>query len=204
MIVIASLAMVLTSPANEARLLDEAARATLLDLARLSIEHGVAAAEPLRPVLSDYPAKLIADGASFVTLHVAKSLRGCIGSLQASRPLVVDVAEHAWAAAFQDPRFAPVRADEVSELEIHVSVLSEPVPMEVESEEDLLTQLRPGVDGLVLEESGRRATFLPAVWDDLQDPHVFLSQLRCKASLPLDYWSDSLRFYRYTTETFPD
>ena len=113
-----------------------------------------------------------------------------------------DVAENAFAAAFRDPRFPPLRPDEYPRLEYHISILNPPEPMTVTSEADLLQQLRPGVDGLVLIEGARRATFLPSVWEQLPDPRQFLAHLKMKAGLPADYWSDSLRFERYTVEEF--
>lgn len=184
--------------------LDASERATLLAMARCSIEHGVREKEALRPNLEEYSSALQAPGASFVTLHLEERLRGCIGSLEARRALVADVAEHAWAAAFEDPRFAPVSAGEAVKLKIHVSVLSEPLPVECDNEDELIARLRPGVDGLVLEEGGHRSTFLPSVWEELEEPRAFLRQLKLKASLPPHHWSGTLRFYRYTTETFPD
>lgn len=141
-------------------------------------------------------------GAAFVTLHQTGQLRGCIGSLEARQALVLDVADNAWAAAFRDPRFPPVTSDDIAELDIHISVLSPATPMQFESEADLLAQVRPGVDGLVLEASGRRGTFLPSVWEQLPRPEEFLQHLKLKAGLPADYWSATLRISRYTTHSF--
>lgn len=179
-----------------------ALRQKLLGLARDSIQHGVEQGGPVPVRLDDWPGSVVARRCSFVTLHYEGRLRGCVGALEATRALVEDVAANAFAAAFQDPRFTPVTPDEYLDLDIHVSVLSPKEPMTVASEDDLLCQLRPGVDGLVIEEGSRRGTFLPAVWRSLPDPRDFLDQLKAKAGLPTGYWSESIRTYRYTTEEF--
>ncbi len=172
--------------------------APLLEVARASIADGHRTGAPLAVDLAAHDPALRAPGASFVTLHVGGELRGCTGSLEPVRPLVADVAYHAFCSAFLDRRFEPLREDEMDALHVHVSVLSPHEPLDVATEDDLLAALRPGVDGLILEESGRRATFLPAVWEQLPSPRDFVRQLRRKAGLPDDYWSDALRAYRYT------
>lgn len=177
-------------------------RAILLDVARRSIEYGLQYQSPLTVDAADYPETLRPLRATFITLEIDGHLRGCIGTLEARSPLVQDVAEHAFAAAFEDPRFFPLRQEEFPRLDIHISVLSPPEPMEFSSEDELLAQLRPGVDGLILRLGQRRATFLPSVWDSLPDPYVFLAQLKQKAGLPLDFWSPELTAERYTTESF--
>lgn len=141
--------------------------------------------------------------AAFVTLTIAGNLRGCIGRLEACRPLAEDVAENACAAAFDDPRFEPLSQEEFPRTEIHISVLSPPEEMEFSSEADLLEQIRPGVDGLILQDGGRRGTFLPSVWEELPDAELFWMHLKMKAGLPTTYWSDTLRVFRYTAEYFP-
>lgn len=184
--------------------LGEADRRLLLDLARSSIRHGLAhhRPEPVDP--ADYPPALRAPRAVFVTLNRRGQLRGCIGHLEASQALVRDVADNAYAAAFRDPRFPPLTAAELEGLEVHISVLSPPEPLPVVSEADLLRQMRPGVDGLILEEDRHRGTFLPAVWESLPAPEQFLAHLKLKAGLSPGYWSDGIRVSRYTTETFSD
>lgn len=182
--------------------LSPADRATLLDVARASIQHGLQHRQALAVNPDDYPETLRPLRATFVTLEISGQLRGCIGALAAYQPLVQDVAAHAYAAAFEDPRFPELRPDEFPSLEIFISVLSPPEPMCVSSEEDLLKQVRPGVDGLILQFRHYRATFLPAVWENLPDPYLFLAQLKHKAGLPLDFWSPELRVERYTTEYF--
>jgi len=174
----------------------------LLDVARASIQHGLRHRRALAVKPEDYPETLRPPRATFVTLEIGGQLRGCIGALTAYQPLVQDVATHAYAAAFEDPRFPELRSDEFPKLEIFISVLSPPEPMRFSCEEDLFQQVRPGVDGLILQFHQYRATFLPAVWESLSDPYVFLAQLKHKAGLPLDFWSPELRVERYTTEYF--
>jgi AmmeMemoRadiSam system protein A len=171
-------------------------------LARESIEHGLRTGKALKIKLDAYPPEFSEPRASFVTLERRQELRGCIGMLEAVRPLAEDVAENAFSAAFRDRRFPPLAADELSDLELHISILSAPTAIACNSEPDLLSQLRPAIDGLILAEGGHRATFLPAVWESLPSPGQFLRHLKQKAGLPADYWSDSINFYRYTTETF--
>lgn len=190
------------SLSNSASTLSAEDRDILHRLARASIERGLRGGE-LTVDARDYSATLQALRASFVTVHVRAQLRGCIGSLEPERPLVVDVVKNAYAAAFRDPRFSGLTPQEYEFLNLHISILSAPEPMKFESEEDLLRQLRPGVDGLVLSERRRRGTFLPAVWETLADPREFLRQLKHKAGLPQDYWSDAIRIQRYTTESIP-
>jgi AmmeMemoRadiSam system protein A len=173
---------------------------TLLQVAHDGIRHGLNRGSPAPVDSADYSNSLRMKGASFVTLKSAGALRGCIGTLEATRPLVEDVNENAFAAAFRDPRFPPLSDRELSELHISISILSSPEPMEFGSEQDLLGQIRVGIDGLILEEGYRRGTFLPAVWEALPDPQSFFRQLKIKAGLHPDYWSASLRVYRYHAE----
>lgn len=172
----------------------------LLDLARASIRQGLQQGRPLTVALEGLAADLVVLRASFVTLEKEGRLRGCIGSLEAWRPLAVDVAENAYAAAFRDPRFPPVQAGEVDEIEIHLSLLTPAVAMTFSSEADLLAQLQPGVDGLILQEGSSRGTFLPSVWAELPSPQLFLTHLKRKAGLSADYWSPTVRVMRYTAE----
>ena len=182
--------------------LTKANQQILLKLARQSIEHGFKTGHPLCVNLREYPRELIKQRATFVTLEKNKNLRGCIGMLEAIFPLVEDIAENAFSAAFKDPRFPPVQKNEINDLQIHISILSDPEPMHFSSEEDLLNQLRPNIDGLILEEGNHRGTFLPSVWETLPDKKQFLRHLKNKAGLPPDYWSDTVKVSRYTTETF--
>ena len=173
----------------------------LLAVAKASIQQGLESRRPLRINLAAYPRVLTEFRATFVTLELHQQLRGCIGRLEATRPLVVDVAENAFLAALQDPRFPPLAMDELTELEIHISLLTEHVLMSFCSEQDLINQLQPKIDGLILEEGLRRGTFLPSVWDQLPEPKQFLRHLKQKAGLSADYWSDTIKVYRYQTES---
>jgi AmmeMemoRadiSam system protein A len=191
-----------TEPNDPPARFGPAERAVLLAVARDSIRHGLRTGRPLVVRPEDFPEKLREPGASFVTLHRGGRLRGCIGTLEAWRPLVTDVAENAFAAAFRDPRFMPLQPEELDDLHIHISVLGKPEPLVFDSEEDLLRQLRPGRDGLILQDGARKGTFLPSVWEELPDPRQFLAHLKLKAGLSPDHWSDSLRVWRYGTESF--
>jgi len=175
-------------------------RKVLLGWAKASIQHGLKTGWPISPNLSGLPTKLTEQRATFVTLEKIQRLRGCIGMLQATRPLVEDIANNAFAAAFKDPRFPALKKQELKHLEIHISILSLSEPLNFSSQQDLLAQLRPGIDGLILEEGSKRGTFLPTVWESLSEPKEFLTHLKQKAGLPKNYWSDTLKIQRYTTE----
>lgn len=177
-------------------------RAEMLRVARASIAHGLRSGGPLPVQAGDFEPALQSPRATFVTLNRSGRLRGCIGMLEAQRPLIVDVAENAYAAAFRDPRFPPLIAAEEGDLDLHISVLSPSEPIRFSSQEDLLGQLRPGIDGLILSDHGRRGTFLPSVWEQLPTAALFLAHLKQKAGLAADHWSDSLQVRRYTTESF--
>ncbi|ADE12074.1 AmmeMemoRadiSam system protein A [Sideroxydans lithotrophicus] len=137
-------------------------------------------------------------GATFVTLTQGGELRGCIGTLQAHRPLAEDVRQNALAAAFRDPRFLPLAKHELEATECEVSLLSPAEAMEFRDEHDALSQLRPGIDGIVLEYGRYRSTFLPQVWEQLPQPHRFMAQLKRKAGLPDSFWAEEIRLARYT------
>ena len=183
-------------------MLNEASRKLLKELALSSIKHGVDTGRPLAIDPDDYAPELRAHKATFVTLHRHHQLRGCIGMLQPIRPLVEDIAQNAWSAAFRDPRFPALRADEVDDLDLHISILNEPEAMAFTSEENLIEQIRPGIDGLILEDADNRGTFLPSVWESLPDAADFFRHLKVKAGLPQHYWSDTLSVQRYTVEEF--
>jgi AmmeMemoRadiSam system protein A len=171
----------------------------LLLIAAAAIDHGLAHGEPPPLRLETYPEALSLPAASFVTLLYGGHLRGCIGSLTPQRPLALDVAMNAYAAAFRDPRFPALTAAELARLMLEVAVLNAPETLPCSSEDELIAQLRPHVDGLILEEGTRRATFLPKVWEMLPRAEDFLRELRLKAGFMPDYWSETLRFARYTT-----
>ena len=161
---------------------------TLLQIARQSLEAGVRG-QKLPPLdLNSMAPRLQGWGTSFVTLTINGNLRGCIGALEPYQPLAEDVCEHAIAAALQDYRFPNVQPDELSQIEIEVSRLTVPVPLEYVTPEDLLEKLRPGIDGVLLRDGQRRATFLPQVWEKLPDPADFLDNLCYKMGAPRDLW----------------
>ena len=175
-------------------------RKILLDLAKASIEQGLITGNPISPDISTLSKKITEQRATFVTLEKNQQLRGCIGMLQATRSLVEDVAHNAFAAAFNDSRFPALERQELEYLEIYISILNPSEPIYFSSEQDLLGQLRPGIDGLILETGSHRGTFLPTVWQSLPEPEKFLAHLKQKAGLPKDFWSNTLRIQRYTTE----
>lgn len=172
----------------------------LLPLARAAIAHRLELAGPAVPT----PPWLSEPGASFVTLHLAGRLRGCIGTLAAYRELGADVRANARAAAFNDPRFPPLDAGEYARIDLEVSVLSKPEPLAYVDQDDLLGQLRPGVDGLLLEGDHRRATFLPQVWEQLPVPDRFVGQLKVKAGFSRSDWDSAWRFARYTVTAWSE
>jgi len=175
-------------------------RQIILKVADDVIKFGLEKHQLLLLKLEDYPEKLRLPGASFVTLEINKQLRGCIGTLEAHQPLIQDIAQNAFAAAFRDPRFMPLTLEEYPTITKHISILSKPSLISFNSEEDLLKQIRPGIDGLILADKGYRGTFLPAVWESLPEPKLFLQHLKLKAGLPDDYWSTTLTVARYTVE----
>lgn len=183
--------------------LSDVEKKTLLQLARQSIELAVNR-KPLPELdLSSYTPRLREDGASFVTLTENGELRGCIGTLEPYQPLVQDVCEHAVAAALEDYRFPPVQPWEVPLLRIEVSVLTLPEPLPYETPEELLSRLRIGVDGVILRDGVRRATFLPQVWEKVPDRAEFLSHLCVKMGARADLWKHKpLQVFTYQVEEF--
>ncbi len=171
----------------------------LLDLAVASVRYGLAHRTPLPAEAVDMPRALAAPGASFVTLHRRGHLRGCIGSARAWRALAADVAVNAYCTAFEDPRFDPLRPDELDALDVDISVLGAPEPFPVASEHELIARLVPGRDGVILNEGSRRGLFLPAVWELVEDAADFVRHLKHKAGLPEGYWSDRISVERFET-----
>ncbi|HXI36699.1 MAG TPA: AmmeMemoRadiSam system protein B [Burkholderiales bacterium] len=177
--------------------LDQAGR-TLLAIARSSVENylwGKSKEDPQHSWLRQA-------GATFVTLTKDDALRGCIGSLHAARPLGLDVAENALGAAFRDPRFPALTAQEWPQCRVEVSLLSAPKPMRFADEADLLAQVRAGEDGIILECDGKRATFLPQVWEDLPEKRVFFQHLVRKAGLPVETRLGRCKVSRYRVAKF--
>jgi len=177
-------------------------QAHLLDIARQSIVRGLDSGAALRLEVTRLEARLRVDSAVFITLTLAGALRGCIGSLQPSAPLAQAVANSAFNAAFRDRRFAQVQAGEIEKIRIEVSVLSPMELIAVNSRQALLDDLRPEVDGLLMEDQGYRSTFLPKVWEKIATPNEFVGQLMQKAGLAAEHWSSTIRFYRYHSTSF--
>lgn len=176
----------------------EAVGPAMHQLVRQSIACGLTTGKPAEVAVDgNLPPLLSAPGAAFVTLRLDGQLRGCIGSATAWRPLAVDVAQHAFNAAFRDTRFMPLRADEAPRLELSVSVLTPPVQMRFRDEADLLAQLRPGIDGLIIEDDGKRSLFLPSVWADVPDARQFLGHLKVKAGMTANYFSARFQASRF-------
>lgn len=165
-----------------------------------SIEFGLAHCCELPVSALDYPDSVRTATATFVTLRNQGELLGCIGTLRPCRPLVCDVAHNAYHAAFSDPRFAPLTGAQLRGLGLHISILSPLEHLAVHCEDDLVALIRPGIDGVVIEDGERTATLLPAMWPRLADPRVFVRALKEKAELPAGYWPATITASRYTVE----
>ena len=170
---------------------------SLVTIARRAIGAELGLAHDIGDDATAENAALAAPGATFVTLFMGDMLRGCIGTLEARRALGVDVRANAIAAAFADPRFPRLSAEEFPVTQVEVSLLSSAEPVPARDERSLLDQLRPGVDGVVLEYGEARATFLPQVWESLPEPADFLAHLKRKVGLPPDFWNPALKVSRY-------
>jgi AmmeMemoRadiSam system protein A len=167
------------------------------------MEHAVRQVKPSPIDASSLSPSLCEPGASFVTLTIRGQLRGCIGTLEARQPLAEDVREHAVAAALEDPRFPRVREDELGRIQIEVSRLTRPIPLEYKDVEDLQSRLRPHVDGVILHDDFRRATFLPQVWVKIPNPTDFLDNLCYKMGVAPDQWRKKhLDVFLYQVEEF--
>jgi AmmeMemoRadiSam system protein A len=182
---------------------------TLLALARNAIAVRLNLAENLAPQgyflrgAVDAP-ELQKNAATFVTLTQNGQLRGCIGSLQAYRPLLEDIRENACNAAFRDPRFKPLSAEEFPLTRVEVSLLTAAEAMQFSSEADALAQLRPNIDGIIFSAGNRRSTFLPQVWEQLAKPADFIAHLKQKAGLPADYWGSDVKLERYSVKKWQE
>jgi AmmeMemoRadiSam system protein A len=175
----------------------------LLDLAREALIFGVRGKSLPEIESESVPQKIYLPGASFVTLIKNKELRGCIGSLEVTRPLVEDVRLHTVAAALDDFRFPPVREDEIQHISIEVSRLTIPTRIEFDNPEELLSKIRPGIDGVVIKKGLRRATFLPQVWEKVPDVEIFLTMLCRKMGAGSDCWrSKNIEIFTYQVEKF--
>ncbi len=173
----------------------------LIPIARATISNALG--KPYGATVEDLP-WLHEKGASFVTLTQNKDLRGCIGTLEAHRSLLIDVKANAQAAAFHDPRFSPLTVHELDSTEIEISLLSAMQPMMFSGEQEALAQLQPGVDGVVFEFGHYRSTFLPQVWEQLPDASIFMAHLKHKAGLQSGFWDDEVKLYRYTVSKWKE
>jgi len=174
----------------------------LVSLARLAIADALG--QPLDEFAAPQDDWLQERGACFVTLNMHGKLRGCIGSLEAYRPLFEDVHANALAAALHDPRFPPLTTYELAKVDIEVSLLSPMRKLDVHNEEEMLAGIRPGEDGVVFQYENRKATFLPQVWEQLPDVYQFLAHLRTKAGLSPGFWHPDVLIYVYTVEKFSE
>jgi AmmeMemoRadiSam system protein A len=180
--------------------LEPESRQRLLQTASAAIEAALARAGATEPSLEGLPADLLVQRASFVTLTAGPELRGCCGTLEARRPLAADVWRNAQASAFEDPRFPPLTRQEWTCVSVEVSVLSPLERIEAPSEDALVRHLVPGYDGLVIAWRGTRATFLPKVWQQIDDPREFVLRLKRKAGWSDHFWAADLEAWRYHTE----
>ena len=180
--------------------LDAVTRQAVLGTAAAAIDSGLARSIASPPDARRLPQPLAEHRASFVTLTLEGALRGCCGTLEPARPLLLDVWHNAQASAFHDPRFPPLTLAEWSGVELEVSVLTPCERVVVASEQELLARLEPGRDGLVLAWQGMRATFLPKVWEQVSGAPEFLRRLKHKAGWPADFWASNLEVWRYETE----
>jgi AmmeMemoRadiSam system protein A len=172
----------------------------LLTLARSAIARSFDTGTP-EPAVAD---ALRQPGAAFVTLTQQGRLRGCIGSLEAWRPLADDIRENAVAAAFRDPRFPPLAQEELASTHVEVSLLSKPETILFSGEADALAQLQPNIDGVIFECDGRRSTFLPQVWEQLPEPRLFMEHLKEKAGFSPDFWSPDVKLWRYGVDKWKE
>lgn len=185
------------------KVLTQAEQEMLLKIARQALENAVRGEPLLNIKLDDLPDALQDFGASFVTLTIDGRLRGCIGTLDAYQPLAVDVQEHAVAAALHDYRFPKVKPAELPHIHIEVSALTPRIPLHYDRPQELPLKLRPKVDGVMLQDGLRKATFLPQVWENLPDPEAFLTHLCMKMGAPGDLWRQTLlEVYTYQVQGF--
>jgi AmmeMemoRadiSam system protein A len=179
--------------------------AIMLAIARAVIANTLGKQSPIQnQIVDEAEPWLHKPGASFVTLTSNQRLRGCIGSLEAYRPLLEDIKANAYAAAFRDPRFSPLTAAEFDAIEIEISLLSPQQPLNFKNETEALAQLRPMVDGVVFEYRHYRSTFLPQVWEQLSNAKTFMCHLKQKAGLAAEFWHEDIKLYRYTIINFKE
>jgi len=186
-------------PSDIARIPERAAR-VLLDVATSVVVKGAEIGDMPKLKIDNVPRLLMAWRPTFATITIDGQLRGCYGSFVANQPMINDVAKSAYSAAFKDTRFKPMTHAELVRAELGLSILSVACRLPVKDEADLLAQVRPGIDGLILRDAGHQGLFLPSVWDQQATPKAFIKGLKRKASLAENYWSDTLEIYRFTSE----
>jgi AmmeMemoRadiSam system protein A len=175
----------------------------LLGLAREALTLGVRGLKLPDLELRSITPKLRQPGATFVTLTKNQELRGCIGSLEATRPLAEDVRIHTIAAALEDYRFPPVEVNEVPMISIEISRLTTPTKIDFDHPDEAKSIIRPGIDGVVIRKGGRRATFLPQVWEKVPEIDIFLGMLCRKMGAASDCWQEEgVEIYTYQVEKF--
>lgn len=177
-------------------------KTSLLSVARASIEHGLVRNTRWLPASDEYPQSWQANGACFVTLKRFGELRGCIGTIEALEPMVINVARNAYGAAFNDPRFPALTRAEWPEIRLSLALLTPAEPLHFATEAELLAALQPGRDGLIIEKDHKHATFLPSVWESLAQPQDFLTALKHKAGLAAD--ESPTRAWRYQCKSLSD
>ena len=184
--------------------LNQAEKEVLLATARYALLNGVRNGVPPEMASGNFSKLLLKKGAAFVTLRNHGKLRGCMGTLYAHESLVKNVLHNAYNAAFKDNRFAPLTADELKVIDLHISVLTKPQPLLVDSEVELQAKLVPGTDGVILRYRQSQATFLPAVWESIAQPAEFIRQLKLKAGWSADFWSSEIKIELYRVIEFTE
>lgn len=188
-------------------MLNQTEKKFLLELVRRTLIRYFSTGKTLQLQPSEVPSKKLTEtGACFVTLHKNGNLRGCMGTLEASRPLVFDVIDNTLNSAFNDPRFPPLSIPELEKVKISISVLSAPKPLPVKDSKDLLRKLKPNKHGLIIKKGWARATFLPIVWEQLTTKEEFLGHLCLKAGLEANAWqnTEGMEFSVYEAEEFAE
>lgn len=171
----------------------------LYQIARRALSEAAEHGRRFEPSRGDWPDKLFDKGAAFVTLTVKDSLRGCIGTVVPYQAVALDVAANAYEAAMEDSRFQPVKPEELPGIDIEISLLTDYEEIDFADEKELLTKIRPGIDGLIIRDGDRQGLFLPSVWEQLPGRQDFLNNLKLKAGMSPTYWSDNIKVYRFRT-----
>jgi AmmeMemoRadiSam system protein A len=186
-------------PADDAHTPEVFAK-VLLQLAQQVVIKGAELNDKPKIELKNIPRSLFTYRSCFTTIEIDHQLRGCYGSFTPAKPLIADVVDQSYNAAFKDPRFKPMTMKDVEVADISLSLLSIPCLFPIEDEQDLISKITPEKDGLILRSKGKSGLFLPSVWDSLPEPEEFVKGLKRKAGFKEDYWSDDIQIFRYTAE----